>query len=101
MKPRFSTSGSNVDMPLEIEALVTVTLFKTYLDCTAVEREEHLTHRFLNAISVEILVTDLRNKITFDIAILVSRELLIRKGEKILIKIVEFTGDEKVKNGKL
>ena len=86
-------------MTLEIEALVTVSSFNTYLDCTTVEREEHLTHRFLNTISVEILVTALRKKITFDVAILVSRELLIRKGERILIKIVEFTGDESVKNG--
>ena len=55
----------------------------------------------LNAISVENLVTALRNKTILDVAIVVSREFLIKKGERILIKTVEFTGDEKVKNGKL
>ena len=92
------TSSSSLDMNLEIEALVTVTSFNTYLDCTAVEREEHLTHRFLNAISVEILVTTLRNKIIFDVAIVVSIELLIEKCERILIKIVDFNRHEKVQD---
>ena len=44
----------------------------------------------LNAILVEKLVTALRNKITFEVAIVVSIELLIKKGERNLIKIVEF-----------
>ena len=90
LQPRFVTSGSIVDMTLEIEALVTVTSFNTHLYCTAVEREEHLIHRFLNVISREILVTALRNKITFGVAIAVSIELLIKKGERILIEAVDF-----------
>ena len=45
-------------------------------------------------------MTALRNKITFDVAIVVSIELLIKKGERNLIKIVEFNWDEKVKDGK-
>ena len=96
MNARFVTSGSSFDMTLETEALVRVTSLNIYLHPNAVKREVHPTHRFLKAISVDILLIALRSKITCDDDILYSAELKIRNPEIILIKIVEFSGDEKV-----
>ena len=90
MKARFEMSGSSFDLTLEIEALVRLTSLSTYLACNAVEREEHLTHLFLKAISSEILVIALRNIITLHDAITVSIERQNKKDEKILIKLVDF-----------
>ena len=76
-------------MALEIDAFVMVTSFNKYLAFSAVEKEVQLTHRFLNAISCEILVIAFRNIITLDVAIVISAGLQNKKDEKILIKLVD------------
>ena len=88
LNARFMTSGSSFDMTLEIEALLRVTSLNTYLHSNAVKREVHLTHRFLKAISVDILLIALHSKITCDDDILLSIGLKIRNPEIILIKLL-------------
>ena len=77
-------------MTLEMEALVRLTSLSTYLACNAVEREEHLTHLFLKAISSEMLLMAFRNIITLHEAIVNSIERRNQKIEKVLIKLDEF-----------